>query len=577
MMQIKKLFSILTIGVLALSLKAVPARRVPFEVTQPDGSKLTLQFVGDERFHCLTMADGTAVELDSATGFYKPMMADALAEKITLANSRRALVNERRLRRLNAARRVAATALATNDDEDNSIGQRTLYEGEKRGLVILVNFNDKKFVSTREEVDSMFNQTGYARNNHIGSVRDYFYDQSYGRFTINFDVVGPVELENNYAYYGENDSHGDDSRAHLMVAEALTAADDSVDFSLYDWGEDREVDQVFVLYAGYGENVGGADDNTVWPHEFELSTAYQMYDHINKAGLVLDGVLLDTYACSCELTGASGSRMAGIGTACHEFSHCLGFPDTYNTNYNITVPDMMDWDLMASGCYNGPNFNGEVPEGMTAYERWLCGWLEWNELTEEQNVVMSCLADEPQAYIWRNDNAPNEAYILENRQCYSWFTYPDKSHGLLIYHLDYDEEAFFSNYVNATIGHPRMHIIFANGTGGITSTAYRGHPWPGSTDNKSFTANTTPAASWYYTDTDGDTAPNMGLYDIGERGTYTSFKFRKLVADGISATTLANDTDSPHSGIWTLDGRRATTSDKDVVLMNGRKVIGHKN
>ena len=69
----------------------------------------------------------------------------------------------------------------------------------------------------------------------------------------------------------------------------------------------------------------------------------------------------------------------------------------------------------------------------------------------------------------------------------------------------------------------------------------------------------------------------MGLYDIGERGTYTSFKFRKLVADGISATTLANDTDSPHSGIWTLDGRRATTSDKGVVLMNGRKVIGHKN
>ncbi len=574
-MQLKKFISILTIGVLALSLKAVPARRVPFEVTQPDGSRLTLSIVGDEWFHYLALADGTAVALDSATGFYKPVMADALAEKMRLANVRRASTEERRTRRMNVVRRVAAKASATAE-EDSSIGRRCLYEGEKRGLVILVNFSDKKFVSTREEVDSMFNQKGYSAHSSIGSVRDYFNDQSYGRFTISFDVVGPFELENGYAYYGKNDKDDNDFRAHLMVAEALKAADDVVDFTQYVWNDNGEVDQVYVLYAGYGENAAYNDPNTVWPHEFSLSEAY-LWFHTGEPEYSFDGVKVDTYACSCELAGASGSRVSGIGTACHEFSHCLGFPDTYCTN-DEDVPDMMDWDLMSGGSYNGPNFNGEVPAGMTAYERWLCGWLDWNELTEEQYVrQMPCLGDEPQAYLWRNDGDASEAYILENRQNTRWFTYPYLAHGLLIYHLDYDEDSFDNNEVNVIPSHPGMSIVYANGVGGSTTTKYREHLWPGKSFNTSFTATTTPQAVWYNDDADGDSIPIMGITDIGESDGYISFRFCEIVADGISTMTLANDTTTPHGAILTLDGRRATPSDKGVVLMNGRKVIGRKN
>lgn len=44
-----------------------------------------------------------------------------------------------------------------------------------------------------------------------GSVRDYFHDQSDGQFDFDIDVVGPVTVSKNYAYYGGNNLYGDDN------------------------------------------------------------------------------------------------------------------------------------------------------------------------------------------------------------------------------------------------------------------------------------------------------------------------------------------------------------------------------
>ena len=50
----------------------------------------------------------------------------------------------------------------------------------------------------------------------------------------------------------------------------------------------------------------------------------------------------------------------------HEFSHCLGLPDLYDTGYSGYY-GMGSWDLMCDGSYNGDTF---VPAGYTSYEKW---------------------------------------------------------------------------------------------------------------------------------------------------------------------------------------------------------------
>lgn len=181
-------------------------------------------------------------------------------------------------------------------------------------------------------------------------MSDYFRAQSGGQFLLTFDVVGPVTLSKEYKYYGENDSDGNDMRPEEMVVGACQLVDDEVDFSKYDWDGDGEVDQVFILYAGHGEaDYYYKDTDVVWPHEWELSAS----DKVQP--ITLDGVTINTYACSNEINLTGG--LDGISTICHEFSHCLGYPDLYDTRYQGHF-GMGEFDLMCSGTSND---NGYTP------------------------------------------------------------------------------------------------------------------------------------------------------------------------------------------------------------------------
>ena len=64
------------------------------------------------------------------------------------------------------------------------------YTGEKRQLVVLASFSDLDF---REENplqiwDSIFNMPNFTKEPYYGSVHDYFYDQSNGKFNLSFDL-----------------------------------------------------------------------------------------------------------------------------------------------------------------------------------------------------------------------------------------------------------------------------------------------------------------------------------------------------------------------------------------------------
>jgi hypothetical protein len=123
-----------------------------------------------------------------------------------------------------------------------------LPEGEVNVPVILVEYADVKFTFTKELFQQMLNEEGYDAPTYysnvrmIGSARDYFRDQSHGKFIPNFVVSDVVTASQNMEYYGGNDASGNDLRVTYLVKEACLAMDEKWDFSIFDNNKDGEVE-----------------------------------------------------------------------------------------------------------------------------------------------------------------------------------------------------------------------------------------------------------------------------------------------------------------------------------------------
>ena len=169
------------VSVLAL---AVPADKTKFLYRQPDGTVITLQRHGDEFYHWTTDSQGRILERNKK-GFY---VASTMSEAAHRANIRRASSMHR-------------GAWSSYDDHPET------NFGDRKILCIIANFSDSTFViqNPRDKFDAMLNQSGYSYNNAIGSVRDYYIENSNGLYRPSFDVYGPVTLSKSSAHYDNYD------------------------------------------------------------------------------------------------------------------------------------------------------------------------------------------------------------------------------------------------------------------------------------------------------------------------------------------------------------------------------------
>lgn len=508
----QRIFILNALLCLVLSVWAVPAKRgVWCSLSLVDGTEVKAQLVGDEFLHYYVSEDDTKYVQDESTGLYRKM-----TDEVTV--QRRSAV--RRAQAQGRQKRMLRKAQASN-----------AFQGTKKGLIILVQFTDSKFKSGHDLAlyERIANDENYSGNNFRGSIKDYFKAQSHGQFELDFDVAGICQLQHTYAYYGKN-SNDNDVRAGQMVAEAcLWAHEHGTDFSKYDWDGDGEVDQVFVLYAGHGEASYDKDPDTIWPHMHYLSAS----DY--GKSLSLDGVTVDTYACSSELNG--DGNLDGIGTFCHEFSHCMGFPDLYDTSYAGWF-GMGDFDLMCSGSYNG---DSKCPAGYSAYEKAECGWLTLKDMTnieQETSIVgVQPMSADGDAYIIKNKGHEDEYYILENRQKTGWDSYLPAS-GLMITHVDYDADIWDWNMPNTsgkyedangntkTNDHQRLTIFRAGKSTDEYGDASDLYPYG---SNNSLTKTSSPASTLYNTNSDGSKCMHVAITDIA------------IAADGTASFTLSKE------------------------------------
>ena len=444
----------------------------------------------------------------------------------------------------------------------------------KKGLVLLVEFSntDGKMKSgAATQWNNRFNQQGYSLDSHIGSVRDYFIEQSYGLLTIDFDIVGPLTLSKEHDYYGTPPNSELDDRAAEMVIEALRLADSQVNYADYDWDGDGTVEQVYVIFAG----ITSYDEaGYIWPHEWMLSSA--KYYGCGTGRQRLDNVYLDTYAVSNELS--TSTMLEGIGTACHEFSHCLGYPDFYDSDYSGGTA-AQNWDVLDGGCYNGPRGIGEIPSPYTAYERWVAGWIDLIPLTAPAKVTdMPAINEEGIAYVINNTGNSNEYYILENRQQKTFGRY-NRGHGLMVWHIDYNRQAWNYNTVNADVDHQRMTFLPADGKVGtlrqdtygyyytVTADDEAGDPYPGKKDVKSV-----QPLTWFVSERGGtQTHPNL-IHDISETSkgliSFIYGDYKALPAPEIAEPT--NILEDSFTANW-LPVEGATSYNLEVELVTGEQ------
>lgn len=497
----KKLSITLLLFAMSAMTFAVPARRgLSKTVTLADGTKVKVELRGDEHGHYWQSADGVRYVASETKGIYKVADMEAIRRN---ASARRKTMSAPRTKKMAKAAKTSGAAKAS-----------PAYTGTKKGLLILAQFPDKKFESSHDLAlyKQIVNGQNYsdASLGFRGSVRDYFRDQSDGQFDFDIDVVGPVTVSQNYAYYGGNNLAGNDNHPEEMVAEACKLADAAVNFKDYDWDGDGEVDQIFVVYAGHGE-ASWDDEDTIWPHAWSLKDAAGIT-------LTLDGVRVNSYACSCELGTDDG--IDGIGAICHEFSHCFGLMDMYDTSYSGNF-GMCSWSLMADGSYNSGGF---IPAEYTSFEKMSVGWKQPIEMTGDMEVKnLKPYSDGGDAYILYNEANRNEFFLLENRQYVGWDAGLE-DYGLLAIHVDYDAGVWAYNEVNTTVdtysgnNHQRCTVIPADGVydsewyEGIEYFYGSGDPFKQATATS--LTNSTKYASLYNTNTDGTKRMNKSVTDI---------------------------------------------------------------
>lgn len=460
--------------------------------------------------------------------------------------------------------------------------------------VVLVNFQDAKFKinKPKEAFEQLFNsdtQADLGNGNYLnyGSVAKYFRDMSGGTFTPKFKVYDPVTVDQPETYYGgTNENDNNDENPRPLVKDALKLVEDQVtedDIKSF-CSDGKTIDCVYVVYAGLGQNDGGAG-TTVWANTWTTD------------GATLGGKEVRWYTMSGELSpvkikDSTIPVVNGLGVICHEFSHALGLPDFYPTEESAYVDnqEMEYWDLMDGGEYTHAGF---CPTAYTAFEKEQMGWpVDIKTLDSDVSVTMTTSTEQGgTAYKIVNPQNYKEYLMLEYIQRKGWNKHLF-GNGLLVYHVCLPSETLDlgTHLNNDAPGYPGMAVVPADGAclssyikanKNDYGNSLKGDLFPGTGNlqgqnvTELSDTNKQPNFCWYNSDKTEKLKTNKALRNIKYENGVVSFDYVNDVASGILPVwdNRQNADGKVYSINGTFLGYDLSTLPHGIYIMNGQKIV----
>jgi len=283
--------------------------------------------------------------------------------------------------------------------------------GAHRLLVILVETADAKWprgFSRSRYQDMIFSKSSL-------SMREYFRENSYGKFDISGTVLGPLRVSGKMSDHKFKMGESNDPVAAL-VEKAVRTAGNKIKYSDYDHydvrgrkGSDGILDHVMLVYPASSN--GAQSFQPIWPHRGSTD--------IDVGRVRVTGYTILNHG-------------APLGVFVHEFAHDLGLPDLYDRDYSSHGAGR--WALMGSGSWAQ---SGEMPSHISAWGKARLGWLTPTIIGESsKGLRVPSASEKPFAIKLPLGSVDSREYFLiENRRRVG-FDRKIPAEGILIWHID---------------------------------------------------------------------------------------------------------------------------------------------
>jgi immune inhibitor A len=251
---------------------------------------------------------------------------------------------------------------------------------------------------TREHfMEMLFNDAPGAN-----SMRNFYIEQSSGRYTVDGDVTEWIPVPGNAVDYGMTfqqtwlfvrDSVNGWYDAQIAAGKSPEEINEYLSqFDVWDRYDhdgdgnfnepDGYIDHFQSVHSGEGEEAGGGalGAAAIWSHRW-----YVQLTPIGAGGPTLpDGTVVPFGGTQIGDSGywigdyTAEPENGAVGVFAHEFAHDLGLPDLYDTAGGENSTGF--WTLMSSGSWTtgDPDNIGTKPTHMGAWEKFQLGWLNYD-------------------------------------------------------------------------------------------------------------------------------------------------------------------------------------------------------
>ena len=370
---------------------------------------------------------------------------------------------------------LAERFVVEEEDERPLVGLQI----EEEWLVVVVEFSDHPATEAwgTDEAENLMEQ----------AAAPYIEQLSAGTSTLTLHVHPTVvRATEPLAAYGA-DGSGKDTDENgqflpmILAEETVNRIENEVNWSQFDLNGDSVVDRLLVLHTSKGQEENPGIKQRIWSH-------FTRFDDAINVG---DGHTVEHYTMASLQTGSSG-----VGTMLHEMLHQMGAADLYPVHDESSFQDWKgpgDWDIMASGNWNGGGRWPALPTGATLE---LIGApqiqvldLQWPEGASTPCIGPSVVLEgtSQEGMVLKINIAEHEAVFIEHRSDHG---YDERlpGHGVLVTYQDLSVGDFEQNELNTNPNLPWLKVIEADEGNELVSGANQGEASDLFTNNTSFGA-----------------------------------------------------------------------------------------